>query len=197
MTIQVGSRGYVFLAQVISFSRDRSQFFEIATGPPSPRKKRKVSPHSDEDEPATLTQDGYADAMPGYHEHKEEEDTDQTHGAAAVDERLAGAAPKHAGNVDSEPSEPHAGTNQSASSSNVDTGTVVQPQTCPICSKTMQTDNRGLNAHVDFCLSKGAIREAQAMASVSSTKLKPSASSTSASKKGGSSSSRSRKKRKR
>lgn len=197
MTTQVGLKGCVFLSQVILFSRDRFQFFEIATGPPSPRKKRKVSPHSDEDEPATLTQDGYADAMPGYHEHKEEEDTDQTHEAAAVDERLAGAAPKHAGNVDNGPSEPHAGTNQSASSSNVDTGTVVQPQTCPICSKTMQTDNRGLNAHVDFCLSKSAIREAQAMASVSSTKLKPSASSTSASKKGGSSSSRSRKKRKR
>lgn len=38
-------------------------------------------------------------------------------------------------------------------------------QTCPVCSKTMQTDNQGLNAHIDFCLSKGAIREAQAMAS--------------------------------
>lgn len=37
--------------------------------------------------------------------------------------------------------------------------------TCPICSKTMQTDNRGLNEHIDFCLSKGAIREAQAMGS--------------------------------
>lgn len=35
-------------------------------------------------------------------------------------------------------------------------------QTCPVCSKTMVTDNDGLNAHVDFCLSKEAIREAQA-----------------------------------
>lgn len=35
-------------------------------------------------------------------------------------------------------------------------------QTCPICSKTMASDNDGLNAHIDFCLSKEAIREAQA-----------------------------------
>jgi DNA polymerase kappa len=47
--------------------------------------------------------------------------------------------------------------------------------TCPICSKVMTTDNQGLNAHIDFCLSKGAIREAQAAASGSnSRKLKPS-----------------------
>ena len=48
---------------------------------------------------------------------------------------------------------------------------------CPICSKTLQTDNQGLNAHIDFCLSKGAIREAQATASgnTSTCKHKPAA----------------------
>ncbi|KAF8554205.1 DNA/RNA polymerase [Imleria badia] len=35
---------------------------------------------------------------------------------------------------------------------------------CPICGKTLKTDNQGLNAHIDFCLSKGAILEAQAEA---------------------------------
>lgn len=39
----------------------------------------------------------------------------------------------------------------------------VRTHTCPICSKTLEMDNRGLNEHVDFCLSKGAIREAQVM----------------------------------
>jgi len=34
--------------------------------------------------------------------------------------------------------------------------------TCPICRKQLKTDNQGLNAHIDFCLSKGAILEAQA-----------------------------------
>lgn len=36
---------------------------------------------------------------------------------------------------------------------------------CPVCGKTLETDNQGLNAHVDFCLSRGAILEAQVEAS--------------------------------
>ncbi|KAF9241588.1 IMS-domain-containing protein [Melanogaster broomeanus] len=36
---------------------------------------------------------------------------------------------------------------------------------CPICSKQLATDNQGLNTHIDFCLSKGAILEAQVEAS--------------------------------
>jgi len=36
---------------------------------------------------------------------------------------------------------------------------------CPICGKHMATDNQGLNTHIDFCLSKGAILAAQAAAS--------------------------------
>ncbi|KAG8213936.1 IMS-domain-containing protein [Butyriboletus roseoflavus] len=43
--------------------------------------------------------------------------------------------------------------------------TVAEHHTCPICSKQLKTDNQGLNAHIDFCLSKGAILEAQAEAS--------------------------------
>lgn len=41
---------------------------------------------------------------------------------------------------------------------------------CPICSKTLRTDNAGLNAHVDYCLSRAAIFEATAS---SRTKQKP------------------------
>jgi DNA polymerase kappa len=41
---------------------------------------------------------------------------------------------------------------------------------CPVCGKTLETDNEGLNTHVDFCLSRGAIMEAQVEASQSSTK---------------------------
>lgn len=40
-----------------------------------------------------------------------------------------------------------------------------QSHECPICGKTLQTDNQGLNAHIDFCLSRGAIMEAQVAAS--------------------------------
>lgn len=30
---------------------------------------------------------------------------------------------------------------------------------CPICGATLETDNDGLNAHVDYCLSRAAIKE--------------------------------------
>jgi len=34
-------------------------------------------------------------------------------------------------------------------------------QICPICSRLLMADNQGLNAHIDFCLSRNAIREAR------------------------------------
>jgi DNA polymerase kappa len=37
--------------------------------------------------------------------------------------------------------------------------------TCPICEKVLQTDNQGFNSHIDFCLSRGVIRQAHAEAS--------------------------------
>lgn len=36
-----------------------------------------------------------------------------------------------------------------------------EAQVCPICSQTLTTDNQGLNAHIDFCLSRSAIQEAR------------------------------------
>ncbi|KAG7098836.1 hypothetical protein E1B28_000740 [Marasmius oreades] len=49
----------------------------------------------------------------------------------------------------------------------VETPTTCSPgarteQVCPVCGKSMKVDNQGLNAHIDFCLSRGAIRQAQA-----------------------------------
>ncbi|KIL62574.1 hypothetical protein M378DRAFT_12776 [Amanita muscaria Koide BX008] len=37
-----------------------------------------------------------------------------------------------------------------------------EPLVCPICNKAIHTNNQGLNAHIDFCLSRVSIREAQA-----------------------------------
>lgn len=39
-----------------------------------------------------------------------------------------------------------------------------EEHTCPICSQAFETDNAGLNEHVDFCLSKTAILAATATA---------------------------------
>jgi DNA polymerase kappa len=41
---------------------------------------------------------------------------------------------------------------------------LAETNTCPICEKTMKLDNQAFNAHVDFCLSRETIREAQAQA---------------------------------
>ncbi|TFK26499.1 DNA/RNA polymerase [Coprinopsis marcescibilis] len=40
---------------------------------------------------------------------------------------------------------------------------------CPICGKKLETDNQGLNTHIDFCLSRGAIWDAQGETIAAST----------------------------
>ncbi|CAG7854755.1 DNA polymerase IV {ECO:0000255/HAMAP-Rule:MF_01113} Short=Pol IV {ECO:0000255/HAMAP-Rule:MF_01113}; {ECO:0000255/HAMAP-Rule:MF_01113} [Serendipita indica DSM 11827] len=44
---------------------------------------------------------------------------------------------------------------------------------CPICSKTLQTDNTGLNEHIDWCLSRSAILEASASETLNAGHGKP------------------------
>jgi DNA polymerase kappa len=39
-----------------------------------------------------------------------------------------------------------------------------EQQSCPVCLKSLLMDNREFNAHIDFCLSRSAIRDAQAEA---------------------------------
>lgn len=39
-------------------------------------------------------------------------------------------------------------------------------QHCPVCSRTLVTDNQGLNEHIDFCLSRDAIRAARSLGGV-------------------------------
>ncbi|KAG8968396.1 hypothetical protein FRC03_007593 [Tulasnella sp. 419] len=41
----------------------------------------------------------------------------------------------------------------------------VEKQECPICSRVLETDNAGLNEHIDFCLSRGEIKRASAQGS--------------------------------
>lgn len=38
------------------------------------------------------------------------------------------------------------------------------PLVCPLCSRRLNTDNVGLNEHIDFCLSRSAIMEASSSA---------------------------------
>jgi DNA polymerase kappa len=41
---------------------------------------------------------------------------------------------------------------------------------CPVCGKLLKTNNQALNSHIDFCLSRGAIMDAQANAKAKSPK---------------------------
>jgi DNA polymerase kappa len=61
---------------------------------------------------------------------------------------------------------PDSSVGASASDTNVDDSNVsnVQHTLCPICGKELHVDNAGLNAHVDYCLSRGTIRTMQAAA---------------------------------
>ncbi|KAG6813376.1 hypothetical protein H0H92_011642 [Tricholoma furcatifolium] len=48
----------------------------------------------------------------------------------------------------------------------------IETHSCPLCGKTLRVDNQGLNTHIDFCLSRGAIRQAHAEASNSTSPVK-------------------------
>jgi len=154
------------------------QFFEPAKDPSS-RKRAKMDDgtsepvnedHSDQEEEVM------AESMPGYHEHderdeqmrQEDEILDLSEDKLQEDDKPRPRPPHSAA---AEQSTPGAGpsrprrqsegeVSRRPGSSSVAQGNLQQLE-CPICGRTLETDNQGLNAHVDFCLSKGAIMEAQ------------------------------------
>lgn len=158
-----------------------SQFFESTTDTNS-RKRVKVEDVADLPE--------LEESMPGYHEfdetdcnahaHDDEPEIDVylyeselTHptlrppqstshtGLSSNNRQLAG------------PSGPNSeATNiKSKQFRNTSNKVPVATQTCPICTKVLDGDNAGLNAHIDFCLSRGTIMQAQMEASKMSSSL--------------------------
>lgn len=160
-------------------SHDMHQFFENASSSESPQKKRRVDPS---EETLALSQDGYEESMPNFHEDLEvdddalqEDDGELTNpqeptSARSTTDPGPSKPPSHAAHHDDEKaSSPSLASSTKRprpqrQSPDLSSDEHLESHTCPVCSKTMQTDNSGLNAHIDFCLSKGAIREAQAMA---------------------------------
>ncbi|KIM45299.1 hypothetical protein M413DRAFT_441982 [Hebeloma cylindrosporum] len=146
-----------------------------------PRKKAKL---------AEL--DGALDeTMPGFHEHDETDnrmedddlETDEIvdlteltdHGDEPVTSRPSRPAQStsnaHASSSKSETSGKRRRNSEAASSGRKPghetpkSHLIPETHECPVCGKTLETDNHGLNTHVDFCLSRGAIMEAQVEAS--------------------------------
>jgi len=130
------------------------------------------------------------DAMPGYYEHEEtmhrtgaevESGDDQDEQFGTV-QRKSKAGPRPPVSADARLSTPKPRPlGRERSKSDVGQRQRTPPpdvvrdertQTCPICSRTLVTDNQGLNAHIDFCLSRGAIQEAQGGSDATTTPQK-------------------------
>ncbi|GJE97755.1 DNA polymerase IV [Phanerochaete sordida] len=175
------------------------RFFESAGS--SPRKKRRLDEEGqkerdDNDEPR-LTQDGYEDAMPGFYEHEDAEREELERGGLAETDDNGDTAPTSKLSSTAGPSrakappplEPFASSSHSVSpqkQGNVKVHSTLAPtpppeerepaaeeHICPICARKLATDNAGLNAHVDYCLSRSAIREAQQAGGNAPAVLKP------------------------
>jgi len=135
-------------------------------------KKAKIEQHSPQ--VIDLAEDEELDAMPGFHEHNEEdiEAYEATESAVELEEGKHEPKPASttaAASSDSIPRAKPASTKPASSSNRKPKPKAEQKQPanpseelqCPICSKFLETDNQGLNAHVDFCLSRDAIWQAQ------------------------------------
>ncbi|OBZ70557.1 DNA polymerase kappa [Grifola frondosa] len=194
-------------ADVQSAAGGIKRFFESAQSNSSPRKKRRLNADEEQagDEGPSLTQDGFEDAMPGYHEHADSDELDAQIGQldhSPLSSALPGmtTSSEHDGQSQfSLQKQPHARPPHSAPASSQNTavasssrvakpvstisnpkpqsachttsnsfypglaatvgaevpavgatdtalsGGSVQAQTCPICGKTIDVDNREFN----------------------------------------------------
>jgi len=169
-----------------SSSNGIKRFFESAKDQ-SPRKKTKLS-YDDPSEFDAVDEmnehQGMEEAMPGFHEDDETDIGMQNDEVDEIEQDVLISRPVSAvnrlptsvsiGQASSSKQPPPTGPrkihemNTPKPLSKRETAT----HDCPVCGKTLETDNEGLNAHIDFCLSRGAIMEAQVEASQSSTKYK-------------------------
>lgn len=156
----------------------------------SPRKRPKLE--GDENEHGAEMDDSgdfeshAEEAMPGFYEHEDEDIDEHDDDSDLVNPQLP-PPPKLPPSSESRVSDVAKTSTSSANKARLNakphsTSTAVRPKcstpssgparnsgfewlTCPVCEKAFQTDNEGLNSHIDFCLSRGAIRQAHAEAS--------------------------------
>ncbi|KAF9452745.1 IMS-domain-containing protein [Macrolepiota fuliginosa MF-IS2] len=166
------------------------RFFESANSSPRKRQKLGSEGMRDEIYENDEQEKQHMDAMPGFYEHEEamhhvnavEESEDDQRGMVAeksrerprppvsaparpltslvkledVPRKISPPKPKPLGRERSK-----SDVGQRSKDPYFDVPNGKQAQVCPICSRTLVTDNQGLNAHVDFCLSRSAIQEAR------------------------------------
>jgi DNA polymerase kappa len=135
------------------------------------RKRPKLELKSTSDEVIEIDEEVWEDAMPGYHEDHEDDvsvrdEEDPSSGPSSNTDRPPNSAP--AGSQITPQESSNTGKPKSTAAISLEKAQNPGELTiydCPICERSLQTDNDGFNAHIDFCLSRGAIREAQSEAS--------------------------------
>ncbi|KAF8919917.1 DNA/RNA polymerase [Mucidula mucida] len=139
------------------------RFFEPGKGEQSESKRQK-----------TVAASEWEETMPGFHE---DDDTDLPEDQARPEEHPPAPTTRPPNSEPARPSQeavkvsikPRSTVLRKAPAAT----SVKASQDCPICGKTLLTDNQGLNDHIDFCLSKGVILQAQSEASVESRSRQP------------------------
>lgn len=162
------------------------QFFgPLQGGRGAPTKRPKLeqnetnSPSCLETSLGVIEQDVPDDAMPGFHEEDEREDIlehEDDHTFLEDQPNIGPSRPRPPVSAPARPSLKGASTagpstkRRRASDAQRPQNASIESHECPICSTILETDNRGLNSHIDFCLSRGAIRQAHAEATTPAKK---------------------------
>jgi len=184
---------YIQLSKMITNDSGLFQFFEPSSS--SPRKRPRLTSNAEDCNDEDDAGEDH-ESMPGFHE--EEENTEGQGFDAPDDDEQAYIShdlnpPHHSRRTRPPVSAPGPSrTRPSDSSFSATTskpmsarqGDRVRHQDCPICGKLLETDNVGLNAHIDFCLSRNVIMEAQTEAQSTAKKPKDLTLSWSSSAKG-------------
>ncbi|KAE9411202.1 DNA/RNA polymerase [Gymnopus androsaceus JB14] len=131
------------------------RYFNGTTEQTSPRKRRKTEVEESRDDEQI-----WPESMPSFDDGDDEIQNveDEPRVKSPASESASAASPR------SKPiSAKAAGKKRSTAES----------QACPVCDKVLETkDNQELNAHIDFCLSRGAIDEAQGASKETKAKAK-------------------------
>ena len=107
------------------------------------------------------------DAMPGFYEHEAGQGWQEVEGAETIID-LTRPENKPESSEASMINDPATTVGEVQSNLPVPDPSSLQ---CPICMKDLEVDNLGLNAHIDFCLSKDVIKEATKNSGASSKKV--------------------------
>lgn len=158
------------------------QFFGPAQQATSGSKRKASDIDEDEADDASVDQeehDNDDDVMPGFHE-QDEADIDPSQHDVDDDEELQiiqslahtrkrppnsvpGTSISHPPALRSRSKSAGPSRSHGAAIAGQSTITSTPPEThtCPICNEVLTTNNTGLNEHIDYCLSRDAIKQAQ------------------------------------